>query len=82
VRCAALQFAVVLPLTFLLNEAFRRRELALSNLAQMKARRGNGGRGVGRASYEFLRAAATPRAHAASQQHDARRLTGFHAAAD
>jgi hypothetical protein len=31
-------FAVVLPLTFLLNEAFRRRELALNTLAQMKAR--------------------------------------------
>jgi hypothetical protein len=30
-------FAVVFPLTFALNEAFKRRELALSNLALMKA---------------------------------------------
>ena len=32
-------FAVVFPLTFSLNEAFKRRELALTQLAQMKARR-------------------------------------------
>ena len=31
-------FAVVFPLTFSLNEAFKRRELALAQLAQMKAR--------------------------------------------
>jgi hypothetical protein len=31
-------FAVVFPLTFSLNEAFRRREVALMTMAQMKAR--------------------------------------------
>ena len=31
-------FAVVFPLTFSLNEAFKRRELALAQLAQMKVR--------------------------------------------
>ena len=36
-------FAIVFPLTFSLNEAFKRRELALLNLAQMKARSPSGG---------------------------------------
>ena len=31
-------FAVVFPLTFSLNEAFKRRELALNMMAQLKAR--------------------------------------------